>query len=312
MIDPLVPLLFWAHVAATLYMVGLIWFVQVVHYPLFACVGREEFPAYEKFHTRWITWVVGPPMLIEGITALGLTFYRPPGLLAWPWWTSLVLLVGLWLSTAAVQMPCHMLLSHGFDAVVHRRLVNTNWLRTVAWSARGLLLLWIAFQFLGNFDTMKQMKKLEMGDKAPNFATTTYDGRPISLADYLGKRSLVVFFYPKDGTPVCTQEACAFRDSYEKFVEAGTEVIGVSGDREEIHRSFAQNHKLTFPLISDSDGSMRRAFGVPKTLGILPGRVTYVIDKEGIIRHVFSALFASDEHVHQALAAIGAANLRFP
>ncbi len=159
---------------------------------------------------------------------------------------------------------------------------------------------------------MKQMTKLEVGDKAPNFSTTTYDGRRIGLTDYLGKRSLVVFFYPKDGTPVCTQEACAFRDSYEKFVEAGTEVIGVSGDREETHRSFARDYKLSFPLISDSDGSMRRAFGVPKTLGIFPGRVTYVIDKDGIIRHVFSAQFASDEHVREALSAIAAANLPVP
>ena len=103
---------------------------------------------------------------------------------------------------------------------------------------------------------MKQMTKLEVGDKAPDFSTTTYDGRRIGLTDYLGKRSLVVFFYPKDGTPVCTQEACAFRDSYEKFVETGTEVIGVSGDREETHRSFARDYKLSFPLISDSDGSL--------------------------------------------------------
>jgi thioredoxin-dependent peroxiredoxin len=123
----------------------------------------------------------------------------------------------------------------------------------------------------------------------------------------LGKRGLVLFFYPKDGTPICTKEVCAFRDSYEQFTDAGTDVIGVSGDSEESHRTFTQQHKLSFPLISDRDGLLRKAFAVPKTLGLLPGRVTYVIDKDGIIQQIYSAQFASDEHVRQALIAVGAA-----
>ncbi len=128
----------------------------------------------------------------------------------------------------------------------------------------------------------------------------------MALSD-LGKRGIVVFFYPKDGTPVCTQEACAFRDSYEKFVEAGTEVIGVSGDQDEVHRTLHRStscrsaHQRLRWIIAAS-------FGVPKTFGILPGRVTYVIDKQGIVRHIFSAQFASDEHVRQALSAIAAAD----
>lgn len=148
------------------------------------------------------------------------------------------------------------------------------------------------------------MPKLNIGDRAPDFSTTAHDGRPVRLADYLGRRALVLFFYPKDNTPVCTREACAFRDSYEKFAEAGADVIGVSGDSDEKHRGFAARYKLSFPLLSDRDGALRKAFGVPKTLGILPGRVTYVIDREGIIRHIFSAAFASDEHVRQALAGL--------
>ena len=302
--DVLVDLLFWIHVGATLYMVGLIWFVQVVHYPLFAYIGSAEFQAYEKRHTGWITWIVGPPMLIEGITACGLTWYGPPELITWSWWINLALLAVLWLSTALVQMPCHRRLSRGFDSVVHRRLVSTNWLRTSAWSARGFLLLWMAFEMSGSPSASKHMTKLKIGDKAPDFSATTYDGKRIGLDDFLGKRGIVIFFYPKDGTPVCTQEACAFRDSYEKFAQAGTEVVGISGDQDDVHRNFAQEHHLSFPLISDSDGSLRRAFGVPKTFGIVPGRVTYVIDKQGIIRHIFSAQFASDEHVRQALSAI--------
>ena len=115
---------------------------------------------------------------------------------------------------------------------------------------------------------------------------------------------MVLFFYPKDGSPVCTKEACAFRDAYEDFVEAGAVVIGVSGDSEAQHQAFASNHRLPFTLVSDADGSVRKAFGVPKSMGLLPGRVTYVIDSEGIVRHVFSSQFAADRHVKEALEVI--------
>lgn len=148
------------------------------------------------------------------------------------------------------------------------------------------------------------MARFEVGDHAPNFSATTFDGHQIRLADFLGKRALVLFFYPKDGTPICTQEVCAFRDSYEQFIDAGADVIGVSGDTEESHRRFAQQHKLSFPLISDVDGSLRKAFAVPKTMGLFPGRVTYVIDHEGIIRQRFAAQFASEEHVRQAILSV--------
>jgi peroxiredoxin Q/BCP len=151
------------------------------------------------------------------------------------------------------------------------------------------------------------MARLKVGDRAPDFSATTHDGRTICLSDYLGKQGLVLFFYPKDGMPICTKEACAFRDSYEQFIDAGTDVIGVSGDSDESHLAFTQQHKLPFQLISDTDGSLRKAFGVPKTMGLFPGRVTYVIDKEGITQQIYSAQFASDEHVQQALTAVGAA-----
>lgn len=147
--------------------------------------------------------------------------------------------------------------------------------------------------------------RFEVGDRAPEFSATTYDGNKIRLTDFLGKRALVLFFYPKDGTPICTREACAFRDSYDQFIDAGADVIGVSSDSEESHRAFARQHKLSFPLISDVDGSLRKAFAVPKTMGLFPGRVTYVIDQAGIIRQIFSAQFASTEHVRQALSAVG-------
>ena len=148
------------------------------------------------------------------------------------------------------------------------------------------------------------MAKIQVGDKAPEFSGTTQDGGTIRLGDYLGQKALVLFFYPKDNSPICTKEACSFRDSYEKFVEAGAEVIGVSSDSAESHKTFAKQHQLSFPLISDHDGSLRKLFGVSSTLGLLPGRSTYVVDKEGIVRLIFSAQFASDRHVQQALRAV--------
>ena len=148
------------------------------------------------------------------------------------------------------------------------------------------------------------MSKLKVGDPAPEFAATTHDGTIIRLSDYVGTRCLVIFFYPKDGTPVCTKEACAFRDSYEQFVEAGAEVIGVSSDSAKDHQAFARRHKLSFPLVTDTNRDLRRLFQVPTTLGVFPGRVTYVIDKQGVIRLIYSAQLASEGHVRRALEAV--------
>lgn len=148
------------------------------------------------------------------------------------------------------------------------------------------------------------MTRVKVGERAPDFSAVTYDGVAVKLSDFLGQRALILFFYPQDGTSICTKEACSFRDSYEKFVEAGAQVIGISGDTDEAHRVFAQQHRLPFPLIADSDGSLRKLFGVPRTLGLFPGRVTYAIDKEGIVRLIYSAQLASDEHVRRALATV--------
>jgi peroxiredoxin Q/BCP len=148
------------------------------------------------------------------------------------------------------------------------------------------------------------MSSPAVGDKAPLFRATLQDGSTFDLADVIGRKMVVLFFYPKDHTPVCTKEACAFRDSYQQFTAAGAEVIGVSSDSPASHRSFAEKHRLPFPIISDQDRSLRKLYGVPNTLGFVPGRVTYVIDREGVIRLIFSALFASDDHVRKALEAV--------
>ena len=146
--------------------------------------------------------------------------------------------------------------------------------------------------------------KATVGNPAPDFSVTSHDEQEITLSDYRDKKVVVLFFYPKDGTPICTKEACAFRDAYEDFVEAGAVVIGVSADSADRHRGFAADQRLPFHLVSDADGSLRRLFGVPKTMGFLPGRVTYVIDKEGIVRLVFNAQMTADGHVGEALKTI--------
>lgn len=144
------------------------------------------------------------------------------------------------------------------------------------------------------------------GDPTPNVTLPLHNGTRVALADLYRDHVVVLFFYPKDNTAICTKEACAFRDSCEKFVEAGATVVGVSSDSDESHEGFAAQHRLPFLLASDTDGALRKAFGVPKTLGLFPGRVTYVIDREGIVRHIFSAQFAADAHVREAMDAVRA------
>jgi hypothetical protein len=131
------------HLAATFYMLGLVWFVQRVHYPLFAGVGSQQFPAYERAHLSRTNPVVGPPMLIEAATALALVALPLPNVPHFLPWLGVGLLVVIWLSTFLLQVPRHRELSAGFDPSAHRRLVATNWLRTSAWSLRGLLVLWM-------------------------------------------------------------------------------------------------------------------------------------------------------------------------
>ena len=134
-------LVFLAHVGATLFMVGLIWFVQVVHYPLFGSVGREGFARYSQAHSRLTGFVVGPPMLVEAATAVALVIRAPQGVPFSLPLTGLVLLAVVWLSTAFLQSPQHTVLGRGFVADSHRFLVLSNWVRTVCWTARGVVVL---------------------------------------------------------------------------------------------------------------------------------------------------------------------------
>lgn len=145
------------------------------------------------------------------------------------------------------------------------------------------------------------MKKLQIGDKAPLFSLPDQNGKIVNLADYVGKSSLVIYFYPKDESYGCTKEACSFRDNYEDFIESGAEVIGISADDEASHRSFATNHRLPFTLLSDKDKKVASLYGVGKSMGILPGRVTFVVDKQGIIRMIYSSQVNYQKHIDEAL-----------
>lgn len=150
-----------------------------------------------------------------------------------------------------------------------------------------------------------KQKRVTVGERAPDFTLPAQSGGTVRLGDRVGKTAIVLYFYPKDHTPGCTVEARAFRDRHDTFVAAGAEVIGVSGDSIRSHRRFADKLRLPFALLSDEGGAVRRLYGVEKTLGLIPGRVTYVIDREGIVRHVFSSQLEAARHVDEALAALG-------
>ncbi len=150
------------------------------------------------------------------------------------------------------------------------------------------------------------MSKVRVGDVAPDFTLPDQWGKPVRLRDLVGPKTLVLYFYPKDETPGCTREARAFRDSYEAFTEAGADVVGISSDTVAAHRRFAARHELPFLLLSDRGGAVRELYGVEKTLGILPGRVTYVIDKAGVVRHIFSSQLQVTCHSAEALGALRA------
>ncbi len=142
---------------------------------------------------------------------------------------------------------------------------------------------------------------VNVGDTAPEFELDSNSGKKVSLSEFRGKKNVVLYFYPKDETMGCTREACGFRDRYEAFTELGAEVVGISSDTTESHRRFAEHHALPFTLLSDPKKKVRKLYGVPSNMGFLPGRVTYVIDKRGIIRHIFNSQLHPEEHVNEAL-----------
>lgn len=149
------------------------------------------------------------------------------------------------------------------------------------------------------------MKGIKVGDLLPEFALKNDEDQVVRLSpDRIGG-PVVIYFYPKDDTPGCTAEACSFRDAYEDFTAAGVEVYGVSADGVEKHRQFKAKHRLPFTLLADEENALRKSFGVPSDLfGLLPGRVTYVFDAEGVCRKVFKSQLNATKHISEALEAL--------
>lgn len=152
-----------------------------------------------------------------------------------------------------------------------------------------------------NRQKVDDSKKPATGDHAPDFSLKDQHGVLFRLSEFHQKRYLVLFFYPKDDSYGCTKEACSFRDQYEDFKDAGAEVIGISSDDGASHRNFAARHGLPFRLLSDPGGKVALLYGVTKTLGVLPGRVTFLIDPQGIIVKKFDSQFRFGKHVDEAL-----------
>ncbi len=148
---------------------------------------------------------------------------------------------------------------------------------------------------------------LSKGNKVPVVQLKNQNGELIDIGQWIGKQPMVIYFYPKDETPGCTREACDFRDSYDDFAALGAQVFGISGDSVNSHAKFATRLKLNFDLLSDPKRIAEKAFGVPRSLlGLLPGRVTFVIDKEGIIQHTYNSTLNAPQHRREALKALKA------
>jgi peroxiredoxin Q/BCP len=145
------------------------------------------------------------------------------------------------------------------------------------------------------------MPNVEVGELAPDFTLPDQDGEQVSISSYLGKSSVVLFFYPKDFSPGCTTQACHFRDNYEDFTDLGAEVIGVSSDSVESHKRFLEEYLFPFRLLSDESGKIRKLYGATKGFGLLPGRYTFIIDKQGIIKYIFTSETNMKKHIEESL-----------
>ncbi len=149
--------------------------------------------------------------------------------------------------------------------------------------------------------TVQPSAQVQPGSQAPDFTLPDASGKAVRLSDVWQQGPVVLYFYPKDNTRGCTAEACAFRDAYEVFREAGAEVVGVSSDSEASHEKFAAQHNLPFVLLSDAGGEVSKRYGATALFGLMTGRVTFVIDRTGTVRHVFNSMFNAAKHVDEAL-----------
>lgn len=165
----------------------------------------------------------------------------------------------------------------------------------------AVYVLLFAAYYLFNSNT-GNMNKIEVGSQIPEFILKDQNGDDFDISKLVGKKNMVVYFYPKDDTPGCTKEACSFQDMYEDFIAIDAEVIGISGQSVESHKTFANKYNLTFKLLADDGNKIRKQFGVPTSFfGLLPGRVTYIIDKKGKVIYTFNSQMNAEKHVEEAM-----------
>jgi len=158
---------------------------------------------------------------------------------------------------------------------------------------------------ISNSMESKPKKPLKVGDKVPAFKLQNQDGAWFSSDEIIGKQPAVIYFYPKDETPGCTKEACKFRDEFEVFKDLKAKVIGISSDSVASHKKFAEKYHLPFTLLADVNKQVRKLFGVPSSvLGLLPGRVTYVVNNRGVIIYIFNSQFNPKNHIAEAIKAL--------
>lgn len=165
-----------------------------------------------------------------------------------------------------------------------------------------LFLLYFNFRSQAQTNNSEIMNKIAVGSKIPSFALADQNGNPFDIASVLGKKNLVIYFYPKDDSPGCTKEACSFRDQFEVFADANAVIIGISSQSVKSHKEFADKYRLNYTLLSDEGEKIRKLFGVPTNfLGLIPGRVTYVADKSGTVVYIFNSQIKAEQHVEEAL-----------
>lgn len=165
-----------------------------------------------------------------------------------------------------------------------------------------LFLLYLNFQSQAQNPNPNNMAKLSVGSLIPQFSLKDQNGNPFNISSVLGKKNLVIYFYPKDDSPGCTKEACSFRDQFEVFNEADAVIIGISSQSVKSHKEFAEKYRLKYTLLSDEGNQVRKLFGVPTNLlGLIPGRVTYIANKQGKIVYLFNSQIKAEQHVSEAL-----------
>ena len=152
---------------------------------------------------------------------------------------------------------------------------------------------------------VSQTNNIVVGNKVPTFTLKDQNNNDFNIEIYIGKKPMVIYFYPKDDTPGCTKEACSFRDEFEVFTDLNVEVIGISSDSVISHKKFSEKYNLPFTLLADTDKNVQKLFGVPKSLlGLVPGRVTYIVDKNGIVVHIFNSMKDTEKHITESISVL--------